>query len=262
MNNNSKNISPKVSLVGAGPGDVDLITVKGMKALQTADVVLYDALSNAELLDYAPKDAIKIYVGKRVNNHRFAQEEINYMLVEYALEYGHVVRLKGGDSFVFGRGHEELQYVQAFGIETTVVPGISSCIAVPELQEIPLTRRGVNESFWVLTGTTQNGRLSKDIAIAAQSTATVVILMGMRKLHQITAAFSKEGKGNMPVLVVQDGSTSTESKVLGTVDTINQAVKDKKIGTPAIIIIGEVVHLHPDLNYSILLEKNNWQKRA
>src|SRR5690606_50719 len=124
--------------------------------------------------------------GKKKGVCQFAQEEINKLIVEYALRCGHVVRLKGGDPFIFGRGHEELLHAQAFNIETKVIPGISSSIAVPELQHIPLTRRGINDSFWVLTGTTRNHELSQDIEVAARSNATVVILMGMTKLQEIT----------------------------------------------------------------------------
>ncbi|MEM8907989.1 MAG: uroporphyrinogen-III C-methyltransferase [Bacteroidota bacterium] len=244
-----KRIEPKITLVGAGPGDPDLLTMKGWKALQKANVVLYDALVNPEILEIAPANALKIYVGKRANKHRYPQEEINLMMVQYAYTHGRVVRLKGGDAFVFGRGHEELEFARSFDIEIEVVPGISSCIAVPELQQVPLTRRGINESFWVLTGTTRSGQLSKDVAIAAQSSATAVILMGMKKLPEIVAAFQKVGKGATPVLVIQNGSRSNEAHALGTVSTIVEEVKNKQLGTPAIIVIGEVVRLHPELNY-------------
>ena len=238
----------KITLVGAGPGDVELITVKGLKALQSADVVLYDALSNDELLAEAPESALKIFVGKRANNHRYSQEEINLMMVQLAFTKGHVVRLKGGDAFVFGRGHEELQFAASFGIKVEVVPGVSSCIAVPELQKVPLTRRGINESFWVLTATTKEGKLSKDIAIAAQSSATAVILMGIKKLPIIARLFADQGKKYTPVMVVQNGSLENEKYVLGTIENIANKVLEARIGTPGIIIIGEVVGLHQDLN--------------
>lgn len=241
-------VKPQITLVGAGPGDPELITLKGLKALSAADVVLYDALVNEALLEEAPKDAVKIYVGKRANNHRYSQDEINLMLVQLAYTHGHVVRLKGGDSFVFGRGHEELQFAAAFDIQVDVVPGISSCIAVPELQHVPLTRRGLNESFWVLTATTRSGALSNDIALAAQSKATAVILMGMRKLGQIAELFAKHGKGNTPAMVIQSGSLPEEKVVLGSVNDIVEKVAERQMGSPGIIIIGEVVKLHPELN--------------
>ncbi len=236
----------RISLVGAGPGDVELLTIKGLRALETADVVLYDALANKELLDLAPVYAKKIYVGKRFNNHRYRQEQINAMLVEYALTHGHVVRLKGGDAFVFGRGHEELEYAKNLGIATSIIPGISSCIAVPEMQEIPLTRRGINESFWVLTGTTKEGKLSDDIAIAAKSTATVVILMGTKKLETIAKIFIKEGKGELPVMIIQNGTLETECKVIAKMNNIVKEARKYKIAAPAVIVIGEVVALHPE----------------
>ncbi len=247
--NNNTTIKPRISIVGAGPGDPDLITVKGLRAIQSADVILYDALVNPEILKDAPATALKIYVGKRANNHRYPQEEINMMIVQYAYTHGHVVRLKGGDSFVFGRGHEELAFAKSFDIQTEIVPGISSCIAVPELQHVPLTRRGINESFWVLTATTRSGTLSKDIAIAAQSSATAVILMGMRKIEEITKLFAQYGKGDTPVLVIQNGSRENERHLLGTVNDIAAKVQTEGLGAPGLIVIGEVVKLHPELNY-------------
>ncbi len=243
------NTKAQFTLVGAGPGDPDLITLKGVKALAKADIVLYDALANKALLEYAPRNAEKIFVGKRAGNHRLSQDEINLLIVQKVLQGNHVVRLKGGDPFVFGRGHEEIEYAKAFNIETAIVPGISSCISVPELQEIPLTRRGVSESFWVITATTKHGAFSKDIAIAAQSTATVVVLMGMRKLPKIVEAFQQEGKGETPVMVVQNGSLPNERMALGTVDNIVEVVAQEGLSSPAIIVIGEVVNLHPELNY-------------
>ena len=127
----NKIVKPKVTLVGAGPGDPDLLTIKGAKALAEADVVLYDALANEEILAFAPKKSIKIFVGKRKGCHAYTQDEINQLIVDNALTYGHVVRLKGGDPFVFGRGSEEIDFAQQFGIETAIVPGISSALGVP-----------------------------------------------------------------------------------------------------------------------------------
>lgn len=197
------------------------------------------------MLEEAPAPAPRIFVGKRAGQHRYRQEQINQLLVQNALLYGHVVRLKGGDPFVFGRGHEELTYVKKFGIETAVVPGISSCIALPELQGVPVTRRGLSESFWVLTGTTRRGTLSDDVALAAQSTATAIILMGMRKLREIAALWSSFGRGDTPVLVIQNGSLPSERRVLGRIDDIAGRVDKAGLGSPGIIIIGEVAALHP-----------------
>jgi len=243
---------PKLTLVGAGPGDPELISIKGAKALAQADVVLYDALTHPDLLNYAPKNAQKIFVGKRAGQHSFSQEEINSLIVEHALNFGHVVRLKGGDPFVFGRGQEEIEYAENFNIATSVIPGISSCIGVPGLNNIPVTRRHESESFWVITGTTKDGRLSKDLAIAAQTTATIVILMGMRKLNRIAAVFKEIGKEETPIAIIQNGSLPEEKVVTGTINTIEKLVVESEVGAPAIIVIGEVVRHHPNFDHAFV----------
>lgn len=246
MNYSTVKPEPKLSLVGAGPGDPDLITVKGLKVLAEADVVLYDALVSTELLKYAPAKSEKIYVGKRAGHHSHQQEQINQMIVHYALSRGHVVRLKGGDPFVFGRGHEELNYARAFGIETQIVPGISSVTSVPALQEIPLTKRGLNESFWVITGTTSNGEISSDLPLAAQSSATVVILMGMKRLNEITRVFAGAGQADTPAAIIQNGSRPDERAAIGTVSSLARMAEEEKLEPPALIVIGDVVGLHPN----------------
>ena len=234
------NIKPKVTLIGAGPGDPDLITIKGAKALANANVVLYDALINRELLNYAP-NATHIFVGKRKGMHSFSQDEINELIVSSAFEYGNAVRLKGGDPFIFGRGSEEIDHIESFGIETEVISGISSAMAVPASVGIPLTRRGISESFWVITGTTSERKLSKDVYLAAQSTATVVILMGMSKLSEIVSIFKKFNKNEVPTAIIQNGTTASEKIGLGTINTIEEVVAKNKLASPAIIVIGEVV---------------------
>ena len=245
------NIYPKLTLVGAGPGDVDLITVKGVEAIAAADVILYDALVNKELLKYAPENAVKIYVGKRNSNHTYTQDQINSLIVDFAFTYGHVVRLKGGDSFVFGRGYEEKSYAELFNIETSVVPGISSSIAVPELQGIPLTNRGTNESFWVVTGTTSNGNISADLKLAAQSSATVIVLMGLNKLKEIVELYTQNKKEDTAIAIIQNGSLPNEKAVLGTIDTIIDIATTEKVASPAIIVIGDVVKLHSKFPVSL-----------
>jgi uroporphyrin-III C-methyltransferase len=234
-------ITPKLTVVGAGPGDVDLITLKAIKAIKAANVVLYDALVNEELLHYVSKDTELIFVGKRKGCYAYQQEQINELIVVKAKEKGHVVRLKGGDPFIFGRGAEEIDYVRQFGLETYVVPGITSAIAVPAYQGIPLTKRGASESFWVITGTTKNHDLSTDVPLAAKSTATVVILMGMHKLNEIVRVFSTENKQNTPVAIIQNGTRADEKVGIGTISTIEAVVAEKKLSSPAIIVIGEVV---------------------
>ncbi len=252
------NNSPKISLVGAGPGDLELITVKGVKALKEANVVLYDALINRELLKYVPKEAKKIFVGKRKGFHSHSQDEINELMVKYAFQYGHVVRLKGGDPFIFGRGAEEIDYIESFGIETEVIPGISSAMAVPASQGIALTKRGISESFWVITGTTSDRKLSNDVFLAAQSTATVVILMGMSKLCEIVAVFKKFNKENVPTAIIQNGTTKNEKIGVGTIDSILEVVETQKLSSPAIIVIGEVVKHSAKLRsfYEEILQKH------
>jgi uroporphyrin-III C-methyltransferase len=236
---------PRITLVGAGPGDAELITIKGIKALQTADVVLYDALVNEELLEFAPAHATKVYVGKRSGDHSFSQENINKLMIDYALNYGHVVRLKGGDPFVFGRGYEELDHAADYSIPAQVIPGISSSIGVPGLQGIPVTHRGLSESFWVVTGTTSDGKVSADLYQAAKTKATIVVLMGIHKLAEIAEIFKNEGKNRLPVAVIQSGSTTNEKVVVGVVDTIVEVAEENHITSPALIVFGEVVSLHP-----------------
>lgn len=240
--------TPKLTVVGAGPGAIDLITIKAIKAIESADVILYDSLINTDLLRYASSLAELIFVGKRKGCYTYQQSQINELIVERALGKGNVVRLKGGDPFVFGRGAEEIDYARNFGLETEVVPGISSAIAVPAYQGIPLTKRNVSESFWVITGTTKAHKISNDIPLAAQSTATVVILMGMSKLKEITNIFSAHGKENTPVAIIQNGTTPHEKIGIGTVQTICNVVEEKELSNPAIIVIGEVVEKRVELS--------------
>ncbi|MEM6344948.1 MAG: uroporphyrinogen-III C-methyltransferase [Bacteroidota bacterium] len=250
-------LNSKITLVGAGPGDPDLITLKGLRAIQQADVILYDALVNEALLKEARKDAHIEFVGKRAGATRTPQAKINDLLVKYALKKGQVVRLKGGDPFVFGRGFEELNYVSRYGIQVEVIPGISSCIAVAGLQHVPITSRGVNESFWVVTGTTRSGALSADIQLAAKSSAAIVVLMGIRKIAQIAQLFCRENKADTPCMVVQKGSWQDEKFVLATMADIADKVQEQGIGSPGIIYIGNIVKLHqawPKAEASNLIE--------
>jgi len=240
-------MTPRLTVVGAGPGDADLITLKAIKAIKSADVILFDALVNKELLQYASPKAEKIFVGKRKGCYAYQQNQINDLIVERALRCGHVVRLKGGDPFIFGRGAEELEYAKDYAIEVAVVPGISSSAAVPAYQGIPLTKRNASESFWVITGTTKSHKISSDIALAAKSTATVVILMGMSKLSEIVQIFSKEGKSKTAVAIIQNGTRINQNVGIGTISNIESIVKEKQLSNPAIIIIGEVVNQRVDL---------------
>ena len=253
---------PFLTLVGAGPGDPELITLKAIKAIASANVILYDALASPELLSYAAPGAVCTFVGKRYGCHALSQQEINDLIVDSAFTYGHVVRLKGGDPFVFGRAQEELEMAARHGIGVAVVPGISSALAVPASQMIPLTCRGVNESFWVTTGTTKDGSISPDIHLAAQSSATVIILMAMSKLENIAEIFAQHGKCDTPVAVIQNGTLPNEQMVVGTVKDIYFRVQHAGLTNPAIIIVGEVVKLHPKqlgAQVQALVQKKEWQ---
>jgi len=248
--------TPKLTIVGAGPGDIELITLKAIKALENADVVLYDALVNEELLQYA-KQAEIIFVGKRFGCHAYSQDQINDLIVTMAKKHGHVVRLKGGDPFVFGRGSEEIDFAAQFGIEIAIVPGISSALGVPASNGISLTQRGITESFWVITGTTSDHKLSKDVALASQSSASVVILMGMNKLDEIIALYQNNRTDDLPIAIIQNGTKSNEKKVIGTISSIAELVKNSEIASPAIIIIGEVVKNASQLTTNIKEELAN-----
>ena len=232
---------PRLTLVGAGPGDPGLLTVRAIETLKRADIVLYDALVNEEILACIPLGTPALPVGKRAGKHSCSQDEINELIVEFAFLYGHVVRLKGGDPFVFGRGGEEIGYALRQGIPASVVPGISSAIAVPASVNIPVTFRGISESFWVVTGTTMTGAVSDDVALAARSTATVIIMMGLNQIERIMQTFADHGKSDTPVAVIQNGTLKDERSVTGTVSTMAAIVEQQGIQAPALIVIGEVV---------------------
>lgn len=232
---------PVLFIVGAGPGDPELITLKGIKAIKAADVVLYDALASEKLLEYAKPTCKMVYVGKRRGNRAFSQEEINQLIVFYASNHSCIVRLKGGDPFVFGRGHEEMDYALKRGMRVEIIPGVTSALAGPASVGIPLTKRGINESFWVITGTLASGDISKDLYLAAQSTATVIVLMGMSQLARIMTIFKDARNDNEPVAIIQWATLPNQRSVSGTVSTIQQIVLDQDIDSPAVIVIGKVV---------------------
>lgn len=235
----------KVSLVGAGPGAKDLITVRGMRVLNEADIILYDALISDDLLSELRTNIPKIYIGKRCGLHSHTQNEINELIVKYAFEYGHVVRLKGGDPFVFGRANEEIEYVEAFGIPVSIVPGISSSIAVPSSQGIPMTKRGVSTSFWVMTATKKDGTFSQDLQFAAKSSTTMVILMGVRKLISIVEEVIKYRGSMTPIAIIQNGTTQNERCIVATIGSIKNHISSIDINMPGVIVIGDVVAEHP-----------------
>ncbi|GGC44702.1 uroporphyrin-III C-methyltransferase [Parapedobacter defluvii] len=241
-------VDPKITLVGAGPGDPDLISIKGVKALKTANVILYDALVDERLLEYAPQEAIKVYVGNPSGDENFSQDVVNQLMVDYALNFGHVVRLKGGDLFVFGRGYEELDYAASYSIETAIIPGISSAISVPGLQGIPVTHKGTSESVWILSGTDSKGNLSAELFDAAKSKATVVVLLGFDRLAEIVTIYQQIGKGGLPAAIIQNGSMGNERTAIGLVNTIIEVAEEKGIDNtgPVLLVFGFAVELHHD----------------
>ncbi|MCR9250293.1 MAG: uroporphyrinogen-III C-methyltransferase, partial [bacterium] len=191
---------------------------------------------------YCKPECEKIYVGKKSGLHIKQQTHINDLIVEHALKDKVVIRLKGGDPFVFGRGHEEMEHAQAHGIAVDVVPGITSSIAVPASHFIPLTKRGINESFWVVTGTTRSEQFSDDLTQAAQSSATVVILMGMKNLSGIVEVFKSYRSEDEPIGVIMNGTMENELSVFGTLSDIEELVKSNGLSSPAIIVVGKVVN--------------------
>ncbi|MFI5161755.1 MAG: uroporphyrinogen-III C-methyltransferase [Sphingobacteriales bacterium] len=242
-----KTIVPELFVVGAGPGDPDLLTIKGYKVLEQADVVLYDNLANKELLDIAPAHADKIYVGKQPYGEYTPQESILEMIKHYCFTKGRVVRLKGGDPFIFGRGFEEIIYARQLGIKTHFIPGITSMQACG-LEDIPLTHRAISEGIWVVTGTKKDGTLSGDLRLAMQSNATVVVYMGMKQLACIADTYIEEGRGNTPAAIIQHASLKHQKSASGLVKDLPEMASDRGLTYPAIIIIGYVVELRDILN--------------
>ena len=236
---------PSVTLVGAGPGDPDLLTVGGLRALRSADAVLYDALAGEALLAEVPARAPRIYVGKRCGRHALRQPDINALLIATARRHGHVVRLKGGDAFVFGRGGEEVAALHAAGIPTRVIPGVSSAIAAPALAGVPLTHRGVSRGFWVLTATTKDHALPPDIAAAARSPATVVILMGTRCIAEIAAVFRAHRHAETPFALLQNASRPDARRTVGTLGDPGDLIAAATSRQPGVLVVGEVVGALP-----------------
>ena len=210
-----------------------------------ADVILYDALLDKSLLDRAKPNALKIFVGKRHGFKAYQQFEINELLRGYASEQLRVVRLKGGDPFVFGRGAEEMNYLEENGIETEIIPGPSSVTAVPTHHGIPLTKRGINQSFWVLTATTSEGEISEDLTLAAQSSATLVILMGIKKFDRLAQLLLKFKNPLTPLAVIQNGTYENEQILLSTL-TEYESISSRLIpNLPGIILVGDTIAEHP-----------------
>lgn len=231
----------KVYLVGAGCGDYDLITLRGLKLLKQCDTVVYDSLIDNRLIDFVSPDTEKICVGKRAGHHSEKQENINKILVQKANEGKTVVRLKGGDPFVFGRGGEEIQALQEHNIEYSVVPGISSSVAVPELAGIPVTHREISRSFHIITGHTSENLLPKDMETYAKLNGTLVFLMGLRNLQHISEMLIKYGKDeNTPAAVISNGASKNQKIIRGNLNNIADKVEKSKLQPPAVIVVGDV----------------------
>jgi uroporphyrin-III C-methyltransferase len=247
---NRKTYKPKgtVYLVGAGPGDPDLITVRGLNAIKKAEVIVYDRLANPELLSHAPDNVERIYVGKRSDKPSVSQEQINRILVAKANEGKTVVRLKGGDPFVFGRGGEECEALSEDGILYEIIPGISSAVAAPAYAGIPLTHRGKARSFTVVTGYTRDeGELFDNWEHIAHSD-TLVVLMGMKNLSKIISRLYLFGKSpDTPVAIVENASYQNQRTVIGTLENITE--KASELSPPATIVIGELAKLGNELSW-------------
>jgi len=239
----------KVYLTGAGPGDIELLTIKALRVVREADVIIYDRLANSEILEEAKDGCEFIYVGKEDSHHTLPQEEINEVIYQSSLRYETVVRLKGGDPLVFGRGGEEAIYLNERGIKFEFIPGITSAIAVPEYAGIPVTHRGVTVSFRVVTGHESKDKNHSQIPWENYKTDdTIVFLMGLHRLKYISQKLIEIGKSkDYPIAVISRGTTKYEKTVIGTLDTIYELAKD--LATPALIVVGEVVKLREQLNW-------------
>jgi len=235
-------ISAELILVGAGPGDPELLTIKAWKALQRADVILYDNLANTALLEMAPPGCECVFVGKRPYLPTITQEEIHELIRQKAAKGGTIIRLKGGDPFIFGRGFEELLFARQLGLRVSYIPGITS-MQTAGLADIPLTHRSMSESMWIVTGTKKDGSLSADLRLALQSKATVVIYMGMKKLAEIAGLYRQEGFAALPAAIIQNGSWAHQQVAVGTAGELVTLAATHGLSHPAIIVIGEVVGL-------------------
>jgi uroporphyrinogen III methyltransferase/synthase len=241
-----------VYLVGAGPGDAGLLTLRGAELLRRADVVIYDVLANPELLRLAPRTAEFIPRGSRTTDQALTQDQLNALMISKASEGKCVVRLKGGDPYIFGRGGEEAEELAAANIPFEVVPGVSSIVAAPNYAGIPLTHRGVASTFTVLTGHEDPEKQSSDLNYEelARIPGTKVVLMGLKRLREVTESLVAHGMSpETPVAIVHRGTTGGQQSIDGTLATIAEVAAKEKISAPAITIIGDVVKLREKLNW-------------
>jgi uroporphyrin-III C-methyltransferase/precorrin-2 dehydrogenase/sirohydrochlorin ferrochelatase len=238
----------EVYLVGAGPGDPDLLTFRALRLMQKADVVVYDNLVSKPILEMARRDAERIYVGKKRNDHTLPQEEINELLVRLAKEGKRVLRLKGGDPFIFGRGGEEIETLAGHGILFQVVPGITAASGVASYAGIPLTHRDHAQSCIFVTGHLKDGTMNLDWEQLARPKQTVVVYMGLHGLDTLCAELVKHGMpGKTPIAIVQQGTTQNQRVVIGTLATLPQKPEVAELHAPTLIIVGGVVTLREKL---------------
>ncbi|MCT7567212.1 uroporphyrinogen-III C-methyltransferase [Aliarcobacter butzleri] len=240
---------PKVYLTGAGPGDVELLTLKAVKAIQNADILIYDRLVNPQILELVKKECELVYVGKEDKKHTLPQEDINELIYQASLKYENVVRLKGGDPFVFGRGAEEALYLKQRGIKFEIIPGITSAIAVPAYAGIPVTHRGLTTSFRVVTGhENPKKKISQIEWETFLNDETIIFLMGYHNIEIISSKLLSLGKRkDYPCAVISKGTTTEQKVVVGTLEDIVE--KSKDLPTPVMIVIGEVVNLREQINW-------------
>jgi uroporphyrinogen III methyltransferase/synthase len=242
----------KVYLVGAGPGDPGLITVKGLECIRSAEVIIYDALVDERLLQEAPLSAELVYVGKKHQDHSMEQVDINALLIAKGREGKVVVRLKGGDPFIFGRGGEEVQALAAEGIPFEVVPGVSAGVAVPAYAGIPVTHRGLSSSVALITGHEDPAKGKSSIAWDKVSTGvdTLVVFMGCRNLAQIVDELVRNGRSpSTPVALIQEGTFSHQRTLTGTLESIVALAHANGFRPPTIIVVGEVVRLRETISW-------------
>jgi len=238
-----------VYLTGAGPGDVELLTLKAARVIKEADVIIYDRLANPAILEMAKDGCEFVYVGKEDGRHVMPQDEINEVIYQNSLKHGNVVRLKGGDPFVFGRGGEEAIYLQERGKTFEIIPGITSAISAPAYAGIPVTHRGVAVSFRVVTGHESPNKKESQIPWNNFKTDdTIVFLMGLHNLPKISKKLQEIGKPtDYPCAVISRGTTKDQTVIVGTLEDIVE--KSKGVPTPALIIVGQVVKLREQLNW-------------
>lgn len=243
--NNSSNKTGKVWLAGAGPGDAGLLTVKTKELMGLVDVIVYDALVSAEIVSQIPKNCRLIFVGKRSGNHPVPQEQINKILLDEAQNGNQVLRLKGGDPFVFGRGGEELELLVEANIPFEIIPGITSASAVPAYAGIPVTHRDYTSSFHIITGHARKDGTSRiDFPSLVNMDATLVFLMGISSMEEICTGLMDAGMDpDTPAAILEKGTTSAQRKVISTVKNLYEDAQDAKVGTPAIILVGKVCRL-------------------